>query len=283
MNNNLNNDNNQNLDTNNEQPQVINPNDVNDALNNDQQEQSSNQDANQQQTNDNHSTNNQRPQVVKQVVEHQKEVVKQVEKVSNNKDKKDKDNNSGNDNNKKEVVVQEKGKAFQYFLTVILFILLGAFIFFLPQIREYFLNRNSTKEILSGVLSCSKKVSKDNLTYNYQDDFYFTKEKLKNYNIEKTVSSNSSESKQDVQDLDTVCKKISEEISNVDGATNTCSLINNKQKTKQSFDLTILNVSDLTSAFAEAGAIYPEFTLDEDINKIETKMQESGYICTKKA
>ena len=254
MNNNLNNDNNQNLDTNNEQPQVINPNDVNDALNNDQQEQSSNQDANQQQTNDNHSTNNQRPQVVKQVVEHQKEVV-----------------------------VQEKGKAFQYFLTVILFILLGAFIFFLPQIREYFLNRNSTKEILSGVLSCSKKVSKDNLTYNYQDDFYFTKEKLKNYNIEKTVSSNSSESKQDVQDLDTVCKKISEEISNVDGATNTCSLINNKQKTKQSFDLTILNVSDLTSAFAEAGAIYPEFTLDEDINKIETKMQESGYICTKKA
>ena len=51
----------------------------------------------------------------------------------------------------------------------------------------------------------------------------------------------------------------------------------------QTLNYNTLNVEKVTSAYIEAGGVYPEFKKGQDIDGIEKNMNASGYTCERKA
>lgn len=165
---------------------------------------------------------------------------------------------------------------------IILFIFLGAFVIFLPEISNYLQHRNTPKttpEIENGILTCKMEKTDDQTITSYQMDFRFSKKELitATYKIQ-----TESEDKKIIEAKNTECQNISNAATNTNGIEVDCTTNANIATIKQNYTLQLIDNNNLTK-FTEAGGTYPEYKFQENIYDIKTKMIDSGYDCEVKA
>lgn len=179
---------------------------------------------------------------------------------------------------------------FKMFILIVFFILLIAFVLYLPTINSMVIrykngdfNEVSQEEITSGKLICDLSTSDENLDYNYTDEFTFKDGKLKKTKLTKIIRGDITLDEATLDDMAKKCELIAANAKNINGATIKCDYTDGKLTERQTFDLEVLDVEQITSAFSEAGGQYLTYRYDQDIDEIEKEMYASRFECKKEA
>ena len=175
---------------------------------------------------------------------------------------------------------------FKRVLAALLFISLMAMIYFLPEITSYInelKEKNNQQDISDGTLICSLKKTSENLDINIEAMFYFSNKQMYKLSYNTVSTGDKVEDATELKDLNDKCLLLKDEAGQLDGVTISCSLNNGVNSNKQILDYEKLDLNKVTSAYTEAGGIYPgEFKKSEDISKIESEMISNGYKCEKR-
>lgn len=171
-------------------------------------------------------------------------------------------------------------------MAAMLFIALMTMVYFLPEITSYLNDlkqKNKNEKITSGVLECNLKKNNQALDIHIKTLFHFTNSRL--YKMEYTTiyTGDKIEDKEELDKLNEGCLVLKQEAGELEGVTISCSLNNGIHSNKQILDYEKLNIKEVTSAYTEAGGIYPtEFKKSENIDKIESEMTANNYTCSRK-
>lgn len=195
------------------------------------------------------------------------------------------DNSSSTANSDEDYVYVPPSK-FRYFLLIVFFFVLLGMIIFLPEITEIvnlklFENNNVVEEIVDGTLECSLKKTGTSLDTVFTAKFSYTDLKLDKLTFTTTINGDS-KLDYDVLNQDyNECLKLRDSAYSIDGVAISCDLASSSVITTEIVRYNIVDIMKATSAFSEAGGVFPEFESREDINKIEREMNASGYSCSK--
>lgn len=171
-------------------------------------------------------------------------------------------------------------------LAILLFLSLMAMVYFLPEITNFMNDlkeKNKEEKITSGVLECDLKKSNQSFDIDIKALFHFTNNEL--YKMEYTTihTGDKVEDKEELDRLHEECLLLKQEAGQLNGVTISCSLSNGIHSNKQILDYEKLQVKEVTSAYTEAGGVYPaEFKKSENIDKIESQMIGNNYTCKRK-
>ena len=167
---------------------------------------------------------------------------------------------------------------------IIFLLLLVIFVVFLPDVNkilEKLKNGNNNENITEGELRCSLNKSTDNFDITYEQNIPFKDSKLLSLNYIITTKGDVSKDKNDLEDLDNTCNKLSELASSVDGMEVSCEFAGDKMIETHTIDYDIVDSEKLKSAYTENGGTAPGYDKDEDIDSIQKKLQAIGYTCKK--
>lgn len=174
---------------------------------------------------------------------------------------------------------------FKVFVLVLFFILLIAFVFFLPEITSFVdmyrsgeLNQSSEK-IVNGKMKCSLSSQTDNLDKNYFVTFSFSNNKLEKVQFSIATRGDINADEEELDSLADACNKLSTTAKNISGITVKCNYSNGELVEEQSYDLKNINSDDLNAAYFEAGGNDPGYDFGQDMDDIESKMKDSNYNC----
>lgn len=179
---------------------------------------------------------------------------------------------------------------FKVFLLVLLFVVLIAFVIFLPDITKFVdafkageLTNKEEVKITTGRLNCSLSTNTANLDKKYDVTFNFTDNQLEymEYNI--TTRGNANLDEEVLDELNAYCKQLEDNVVGMNGVTIRCDYTNSQLVESQSFNLVDVDIEALDSAFIEAGGNYPEYKYGQDIDNIEKNMLASGYTCNRES
>ena len=201
--------------------------------------------------------------------------------INNNANNTNSDSNGNVVQPSKEIVKEPVTfkKKVQYFFTTIFFILLALFIYFLPEITEYFGSEHEKEEkVNSGFLNCKLERNVDGVSSVIKDRFTFTDNKLKVYRRDRVLSANKN-GNVTLSEANDECEALLEQTKQISGVDVSCSFKNKNQRTIQTIDYETVNSRKLDAAFTEAGGTNPEYSLDDDIDDIESTMKTAGFSC----
>lgn len=190
-----------------------------------------------------------------------------------------------NENLKKVEINYTPPSKFKVVLLVLFFIALLGFIIFLPDISslvsKYRSGNIDDKEevITTGRLECSLSTNTANLDKEYDAVFKFTDSKLERTEFVYTTRGDVTLDEETLDKLANTCKQLKENVKSMQGVTIQCNYSDGKLEEIQSFDLSVIDVDKLGSAFTEAGGTNPTYQYGQDIDKIESNMKASNYTC----
>ena len=170
-------------------------------------------------------------------------------------------------------------------MAAILFIALFAIVYFLPEISEAINNFNKSRMpepvITNGISTCKLSRTTENLDIDNTVKFSIINSKLYKLEYITTTTGDKVEDEEELKEKNEKCILLKEYAGKLDGVSIACSLSNGSSTTKQVLDYEKLDLKKVTSAYTEAGGIYPEFKKNDNIDNIESKMKSSGYECTR--
>ena len=149
-------------------------------------------------------------------------------------------------------------------------------------INDWRASRQPVQKITDGVSTCILSKTTENLDVNITTEFTITNSKLRKLNYITVSKGDAEEDKEELTKLKNECLTLKQEAGELKGVSISCSLNGDTTTNRQLLDYELMDVKQVTSAYTEAGGIYPEFTKGEDIDKIEGKMQQAGYKCSRK-
>ena len=173
---------------------------------------------------------------------------------------------------------------FAKFMTILLFICLFAFVYFLGDITEYINQKKlekETAEITNGRLTCTNTKDTDTLTIKIDATFIFENKGIVSLDYVTTTTGDKIKDEEELKKLSDDCKLLKNEVANYSGVTVVCSLNNGVNTVKQNFDYQNIDLEQITAAYSEAGGVYPQFKYKDDINSVQSKMIASDYSCEK--
>ena len=173
---------------------------------------------------------------------------------------------------------------FSKIATILLFIFLFAFVYFLGDITEFVnlkMQEKNAVEITSGKLICESSSQTKNLDINTKATFTFENKEVISLNYIITSTGDKTKDKEELDNLHNDCEVLKKEVESYDGVSVVCSLNNGVNSVKQTFDYKNFNAEDVKSSYSEAGGIYPQFKYKDDIKSVESKMIASDYTCEK--
>lgn len=172
----------------------------------------------------------------------------------------------------------------RFFGMIILLLILG-FAIFLPNISdkldEYKLKK-ANENLTEGQLRCKTMKNTDSLRIDYTQSFKFFNNQITTYKYEEEYTGSREEAKE-LEKIDTNCRLLDKETSEVTGVSITCSITSTSATVTQEFNLEKLDESGMKTAFSEAGGTLPEFGKGEDVNSVEKKLKDANYKCEKLA
>lgn len=173
---------------------------------------------------------------------------------------------------------------FAKIMTTLLFIFLFAFVYFLGDITEFINQKKLEKqlaEITNGRLICSKNSNTESLDVKINATFSFENKEITGLTYITTSTGDKVNDKEELENLKNECSTLKNEVQNYEGVSIVCSLNNGINSVKQIFDYQKIDINTISSAYSEAGGVYPQFELKESIDSVEYKMISSGYTCEK--
>lgn len=189
----------------------------------------------------------------------------------------------------KEVEIDYKPPSkFKTIMTVVMFILLIAFVIFLPDItsmvNRYKLEKNQVPEkiITTGNLECSLKSNTTNLDMEYLRVFKFIDSKLYEANYTLTTKGDATLDEKTLDGMAEKCNHLADNTEGLSGIKISCNYSDGKLVERQNYIFASINFNKLDAAFAEAGGTYPEFNDGQEIETVEKAMKAAGYSCERK-
>ena len=184
-------------------------------------------------------------------------------------------------NQKKE---KEDGPStFKRVMAVFLFLGFFAMVYFLPEISTMISNYQKSRQpkevITDGVSTCKLSRTSENLDINTVAKFSIINSKLYKLEYITTTIGDKVEDEEELKKLKENCENLKLKVGELNGVTISCSLNNGINTTKQKLDFEKVNFEEVSTAYVEAGGVYPEFKKNDNIDKIESKMRTSGYEC----
>lgn len=183
-------------------------------------------------------------------------------------------------------VEDEKGgpSKLKTFFAILLFIFFFAFVYYLPEITDYINLKKAEKnqtEITTGTLSCSQNKNTKTLDVSLTAVFTFVNNEITQLTYTQTSSGDKIADKEELELLKQDCVNLKEHIVDVEGISVVCGLNNGTNTTKQIIDYEKVDSEKVSTAYIEAGGIYPEFKKGQKISEVESKMASSSYKCEK--
>ena len=174
---------------------------------------------------------------------------------------------------------------FKRIMAIILFLGFFAMVYFLPEISNMITKYQESKKpkevITDGVSTCKLSRTSENLDINTIAKFSIINSKLYKLEYITTTIGDKVEDEEELKKLNNSCETLKLAAGELNGVTISCSLNNGTNTTKQKLDFEKVNADEVSTAYLEAGGVYPEFKKNDNIDKIESKMRSSGYECTR--
>ena len=181
----------------------------------------------------------------------------------------------------------KKTSNLKMYLSFIFLALLILMIVFLPEINTFvhdFFNKKeaeNTPSITSGHLICTLETNDSNFNYEYETDFSFKDSKLYKLTLTTKTVGDLNLDATDLSGLNASCQLLQFQTSKFDGVEVMCDLEGNTFTNTQTLDYEILNRDEVTTAYLEAGGIYPDYKYEENIDDIEKDMNAKNYSCAR--
>ena len=181
----------------------------------------------------------------------------------------------------------KKTSNLKMYLTFIFLALLILMIVFLPEINTFvhdFFNKKeaeNTPSITSGHLICTLETNDSNFNYEYETDFSFKDSKLYKLTLTTKTVGDLNLDATDLSGLNASCQLLQFQTSKFDGVEVMCDLEGNTFTNTQTLDYEVLNRDEVTTAYLEAGGIYPDYKYEENIDDIEKDMNAQNYSCAR--
>lgn len=181
----------------------------------------------------------------------------------------------------------KKTSNLKMYLSFIFLALLILMIVFLPEINSFvhdFFNKKeseNTPSITSGHLICTLETNDSNFNYEYETDFSFKDSKLYKLTLTTKTVGDLNLDATDLSGLNASCQLLQFQTSKFDGVEVMCDLEGNTFTNTQTLDYEILNRDEVTTAYLEAGGIYPDYKYEENIDDIEKDMNAQNYSCAR--
>lgn len=199
-------------------------------------------------------------------------------------------NNAGamvNEKLKKVEVEYKPPSKFKVGLMLFFFVLILAFIIFLPEVTQYmsdlFDKKDKTvNEITTGKLVCKLDSTTANLDKNYVRTFQFTDNKIEKVTFETTTRGDITQDEATLNELNKQCTNIRDGLESLNGASIECDYQDGKLVETEKFDLVTYDYEQTSAAYTEAGADMLKFDNGEDVDKVKTSMLQAGFSCEKR-
>ena len=181
----------------------------------------------------------------------------------------------------------KKTSNLKMYLTFIFLALLILMIVFLPEINTFvhdFFNKKeaeNTQSITSGHLICTLETNDSDFNYEYETDFSFKDSKLYKLTLTTKTVGDLNLDATDLSGLNASCQLLQFQTSKFDGVEVMCDLEGNTFTNTQTLDYEVLNRDEVTTAYLEAGGIYPDYKYEENIDDIEKDMNAQNYSCAR--
>ena len=198
-------------------------------------------------------------------------------------------NNAGamvNEKLKKVEVEYKPPSKFKIGLMLFFFVLILAFIIFLPEVTQYMSDLFDKKdktviEITTGKLVCKLDSTTANLDKNYVRTFQFTDNKIEKVTFKTTTRGDITQDEATLNELNKQCTDIRDGLESLTGASIKCDYQNGKLVETEKFDLATYDYEQTSAAYTEAGADMLKFDNGEDVDKVKTSMLQAGFSCEK--
>lgn len=198
-------------------------------------------------------------------------------------------NNAGamvNEKLKKVEVEYKPPSKFKIGLMLFFFVIILAFIIFLPEVTQYMSDLFDKKdktviEITTGKLVCKLDSTTANLDKNYVRTFQFTDNKIEKVTFKTTTRGDITQDEATLNELNKQCTDIRDGLESLNGASIECDYQNGKLVETEKFDLATYDYEQTSAAYTEAGADMLKFDNGEDVDKVKTSMLQAGFSCEK--
>ena len=199
-------------------------------------------------------------------------------------------NNAGamvNEKLKKVEVEYKPPSKFKIGLMLFFFVLILAFIIFLPEVTQYMSDLFDKKdktviEITTGKLVCKLDSTTANLDKNYVRTFQFTDNKIEKVTFKTTTRGDITQDEATLNELNKQCTDIRDGLESLNGASIECDYQNGKLVETEKFDLATYDYEQTSAAYTEAGADMLKFDNGEDVDRVKTSMLQAGFSCEKR-
>lgn len=198
-------------------------------------------------------------------------------------------NNAGamvNEKLKKVEVEYKPPSKFKIGLMLFFFVIILAFIIFLPEVTQYMSDLFDKKdktviEITTGKLVCKLDSTTANLDKNYVRTFQFTDNKIEKVTFKTTTRGDITQDEATLNELNKQCTDIRDGLESLNGASIECDYQNGKLVETEKFDLATYDYEQTSAAYTEAGADMLKFDNGEDVDRVKTSMLQAGFSCEK--
>ena len=182
---------------------------------------------------------------------------------------------------------RRKNSNFKYYMTLFLFIAIFVMVYFLPNISSYFSKLKSERElansavITTGTLECNLKKYDKKFDYLYESIFTYKDNMLLKLSYKVTTKGDQTIDADELSLLNQNCNNLREHVNSLEGISVRCSLNNGVNINEEELRYSLIDVDKVTTAYLEAGGVYPNYKYNEDIDKVEKSMKASGYTCNR--
>lgn len=178
----------------------------------------------------------------------------------------------------------EKAETAKRIFLVVFFIAIFALLYFMDYVNDFISNiqaRNTKEEVITtGKSVCELKKSTDKFDVSITATFQIINSKLTSLTYLTVTKGDEKEDKNELEELYNECITLKDEVSSLN-VTVSCSSKKGEVSNKQIIDYEKIDKNKVTSAYTEAGGVYPEFNKGQNIDEIESKMTSSGYKCSR--
>ena len=160
-------------------------------------------------------------------------------------------------------------------------------VYFLPNISSYFSKLKSERElansavITTGTLECNLKKYDKKFDYLYESIFTYKDNMLLKLSYKVTTKGDQTIDADELSLLNQNCNNLREHVNSLEGISVRCSLNNGVNINEEELRYSLIDVDKVTTAYLEAGGVYPNYKYNEDIDKVEKSMKASGYTCNR--
>ena len=174
---------------------------------------------------------------------------------------------------------------FKYIMTIILFIVLGGTVIFMPEISGYIAQVKyektyaTTPKIMTGTLKCELSRNSDKFDMNYVYKFSFDDNKFKKLSYVSETRGDANLDEVELEKLNNECLLLKNITESIDGIIVSCDYRTGTVTKSQALDYSKIKVEDAYTAYSEAGGVYPDYNYLEDMDNIEKNMKAAGYTC----